>query len=52
VELERRCGLGTIERIAAQVRPVGGKVKASARREMSVALTIRAVLLTGVAARG
>ena len=45
VELDRRCGPGTIDRIAAQVRPVGGKVKATARREMSVAFTIRAVLL-------
>ncbi|MGH3933358.1 MAG: transposase [Pseudonocardiaceae bacterium] len=45
VELERRCGPGVIERIAADVRPVGGKVKATARREMSVAFTIRAVLL-------
>jgi hypothetical protein len=52
VELERRCGPGTIERIAAQVRPVGGKVTVTARREMSVAFTIRAVLLTGVDARG
>jgi Transposase DDE domain len=44
LELDRRCGPGTIERIAAGVRP-GGKVKGSARREMSVALTLRAVLL-------
>jgi len=44
VELDRRCGSGTIERIAAGVRP-SGKVKATARREMSVAFTIRAVLL-------
>jgi len=44
-ELERRCGPGTIERIAADVRLGGGKVKAAARREMSVAFTIRAVLL-------
>jgi len=43
-ELDRRCGPGTIERIAADVRP-SGKVKAVARREMSVAATIRAVLL-------
>jgi hypothetical protein len=45
VELDRRCGPGTIERIAADVRLVGGKVKAMVRREMSVAFTIRAVLL-------
>jgi Transposase DDE domain len=47
-ELDRRCGPGTIERIAAGVCPTG-KVKAAAtarvRREMSVAFTIRAVLL-------
>ncbi len=47
-ELDRRCGPGTIERIAAGVRPTG-KIKAAtkvrARREMSVACTIRAVLL-------
>jgi Transposase DDE domain len=43
-ELDRRCGPGTIERIAAGVRPTG-KIKAVARREMSVACTIRAVLL-------
>jgi hypothetical protein len=44
VELDRRCRPGTIERIAAQVRPTG-KIKAVARREMSVAATIRATLL-------
>jgi hypothetical protein len=44
-ELDRRCGPGTIERIAADVRPTGKKIKAVARREMSVACTIRAVLL-------
>ena len=44
VELDRRCGPGTIERVAAEVRP-GGKVKGTARREMSVACTLRAVLL-------
>jgi hypothetical protein len=44
-ELERRCGPGTIERIATDVCLGGGKVKATARREMSVAFTIRAVLL-------
>jgi hypothetical protein len=47
-ELDRRCGPGTIDRIAADVRPTG-KIKAAttarARREMSVAATIRAVLL-------
>ena len=43
-ELDRRCGPGTIERIAAGVHPTG-KIKAVARREMSVAFTIRAVLL-------
>ena len=47
-ELDRRCGPGTIERIAAGVCPTG-KIKAAAtaraRREMSVAFTIRAVLL-------
>jgi hypothetical protein len=44
-ELDRRCGPGTIDRIAADVRPTGKKIKAVARREMSVAATIRAVLL-------
>jgi hypothetical protein len=44
VELDRRCGPATIDRIAAGVRP-GGKVKGTARREMSVAGTLRAVLL-------
>ena len=44
-ELDRRCGPGTIDRIAADVRPTGKKIKAVARREMSVAFTIRAVLL-------
>ena len=43
-ELDRRCGPGVIDRIAAGVRPTG-KIKARARREMSVAATIRAVLL-------
>jgi hypothetical protein len=46
-ELDRRCGPGTIERIAARVCPTG-KIKAVARREMSVACTIRAVLLMTV----
>ena len=43
-ELDRRCGPGTIDRIAADVRPTE-KVKAVAPREMSAAFTIRAVLL-------
>lgn len=43
-EWDRRCGPGTIERIAAGVRPTG-KITAVARREMSVAATLRAVLL-------
>lgn len=43
-ELDRRCGPGTIERVASGVR-LTGKIKAVARREMSVACTIRAVLL-------
>ena len=47
-ELDRRCGPGTIDRIAAGVRPTGKKVTAGARREMSVAATIRAVLLMTV----
>ena len=50
-ELDRRCGPGRIDRIAADVRPTG-KIKAPAtaraRREMSVACTIRAVLLMTV----
>jgi len=46
-ELDRRCGPGTIDRIAAAVRPTG-KIKAVARREMTVAATIRAVLLMTV----
>jgi hypothetical protein len=46
-ELDRRCGPGTIDRIAAGVRPTG-KIKAVARREMSAAFTIRAVLLMTV----
>ena len=46
-ELDRRCGPGTIERVAAGVRPTG-KIKARARREMSVAFTIRATLLMAV----
>jgi Transposase DDE domain len=50
-ELDRRCGPGTIERIAAGVCPTGkikAATKARARREMSVACTIRAVLLMTV----
>ncbi len=43
-ELDRRRGPGVIDRIAAGVCPTG-KIKAVARREMSVAATIRAVLL-------
>jgi len=43
-ELDRRCGPGVIDQLAAGVRPTG-KIKARARREMSVAATIRAVLL-------
>lgn len=43
-ELDRRGGPGVIDRVAAGVRPAG-KVKARSRREMSVAFTIRAVLL-------
>jgi hypothetical protein len=50
-ELDRRCGPGTIDRIAAAVRPTG-KIRTAAttraRREMSVAATIRAVLLMAV----
>ena len=50
-ELDRLCGPGTIERIAVGVRPTG-KIKAAgkarARREMSVAFTIRATLLMTV----
>lgn len=44
-ELDRRCGPGTIERVAAEVSLCGTKVKATARREMSVPFTIRGVLL-------
>lgn len=46
-ELDRRCGPGVIDRIAAGVCPAG-KVRARVRREMSVAFTIRAVLLMTV----
>jgi len=45
LELDRRCGPGTIERVAAGVRLTGPKLKGKARREMSVACTLRAVLL-------
>jgi hypothetical protein len=45
LELDRRCGRGTIERVAAGVRLIGPKVTGKARREMSVPFTIRAVLL-------
>jgi hypothetical protein len=44
VELDAACGPEAIERVAAGVRPAG-KIKAKARREMSIAFTIRAVLL-------
>jgi hypothetical protein len=43
-ELDARCGPGTIDRVADRVR-LGGKVTATRRRQMSVAFTIRAVLL-------
>ncbi|MDN5859651.1 MAG: transposase, partial [Pseudonocardia sp.] len=43
-ELDRRCGPDTIDQIAAEVAPTG-KIKAVARREMSVAATIRATML-------
>lgn len=43
-QLEVMTGPGTVDRIAAGVRP-GGKVKGAARREMSVAFALRAVLL-------
>jgi hypothetical protein len=46
-QLEEMTGPGTIEKIAAGVRLVG-KIKGSCRREMSVAFTIRAVLLMSV----
>ncbi len=44
VELDARCGPDAIERVAVGVR-LTGKIKAKARREMSVAFTIRVVLL-------
>jgi hypothetical protein len=37
-------GPGTIDRVAAEVRP-GGKIKGRSRREMGVAFTLRATLL-------
>ncbi|HEY6798558.1 MAG TPA: transposase [Kineosporiaceae bacterium] len=43
-QLEAMCGPDTIERIAAGARPTG-KIKGTGRREMSVAFTLRAVLL-------
>lgn len=44
VELDAVCGPEAIERVAAGVR-LTGKIKAKARREMSIAFTIRATLL-------
>jgi hypothetical protein len=44
VELDAACGPDTIERVAAGVH-LTGKIKAKARREMSIAFTIRATLL-------
>jgi hypothetical protein len=44
VELDARCGPGTVDRVAAGVR-LSGKITGSRRREMSVAFTLRAVLL-------
>ena len=44
VELDAACGPEAIERVAAGVN-LTGKIKAKARREMSIAFTIRAVLL-------
>jgi hypothetical protein len=43
-QLDRMAGPGTIDRIAAGVRP-GGKIKGGKRREMSVAFALRATLL-------
>jgi hypothetical protein len=45
VELDRVCGPDTIEKVAAGVRLSGKKVTGRLRREMSVAFTIRALLL-------
>src|SRR5664280_2271175 len=44
VELDAACGPEAIERVAAGVN-LTGKIKAKARREMSIAFTIRATLL-------
>lgn len=44
VALDAACGSGTIERIAAGVH-LSGKIKAKARREMSIPFTLRATLL-------
>lgn len=44
VELDAACGPGTIERAAAGVR-LTGKINGKARREMSIAFTVRATLL-------
>jgi hypothetical protein len=44
VELDAACGPEAIERVAAGVS-LTGKIKAKARREMSIAFTIRATLL-------
>lgn len=41
-ELDARCGPGAIDRVASGVCPTGKRVKATGRREMSVAFTIRA----------
>lgn len=46
-QLEEMTGPGAIEKVAAGVR-LSGKIKGSCRREMSVAFTIRAVLLMTV----
>jgi hypothetical protein len=43
-QLDAMVGPGTIDRIAAGVRPTG-KIKGTGRREMSVAFTLRATLL-------
>ena len=44
-ELDGACGPDTIEQVAAGVSLGGGKVQGKARREMSVAFAVRAVLL-------
>jgi hypothetical protein len=43
-QLDQMVGPGTIDRIAAGVRPTG-KIKGTGRRELSVAFTLRATLL-------